>query len=167
MSLVDSVNVLLIQVFSALATGGAVVASQYLGKKDTEQAGVAARQLFNVVYIASLGIMLLCLLLRNPLLSALFGSIEEDVMTAARSYMLLSALSYPFLASYNASAALLRAQGNAKSTLQVSVVMNLVNITGNAITIYGMGMGVTGAGLATLISRGVAAVLVQRHLRQP
>ena len=165
-SLVDSVNVLLIQVFSALATGGAVAASQYLGKKDREQAGVAAKQLFNVVFIASLAIMTLCLVLRDPLLSGLFGSIEPDVMTAARSYMLLSALSYPFLAAYNAAAALLRAQGNARSTLTVSLVMNLVNVAGNALTIYGLGMGVTGAGLATLVSRAVAAVLVQKHLRR-
>lgn len=165
-SLVDSINVLLIQVFSALATGGAVAASQYLGKQDREQAGIAAKQLFNVVLLSSLGIMTLCLLLRDPLLSLVFGSIEADVMAACRSYMLLSALSYPFLASYNAAAALLRAQGNAKSTLQVSVVMNLMNVAGNAITIFGLGMGVTGAGLSTLISRMAAAILVQKHLRK-
>lgn len=166
-SLVDSINVLLIMVFSALATGGAVVTSQCLGKKDLKQATAAAKQLFYVVLMASLAIMALCLALRYPLLSLLFGSIEADVMNAAQVYFLLSALSYPFLAMYNASAALLRAQGNAKATLYTSIVMNVVNVAGNAVLIFGFGLGVAGAGIATLVSRMLGAVAVQRALKSP
>ena len=166
-SLVDSINILLIQVFSALATGGAVLSSQYLGKKDRDNAGRAAKMLFYVVLICSTVLMAGCLLLRDQLLSGIFGAIEADVMEAAQIYFLLSALSYPFLAMYNASAALLRSMGNAKATLKVSLAMNIINVAGNALTIYGLGWGVFGAGLATLVSRIIGAVVVQHALMDP
>ena len=107
-SLVDSISVLLIQVFSALATGGAVVVSQYLGKGDRKQAARSAKQLYYVVLLISTVVMLICLLLRRSLLSLLFGSIDADVMDAALIYFFMTGLSYPFLALYNGSAALLR-----------------------------------------------------------
>ncbi|MGN0779291.1 MAG: MATE family efflux transporter [Aristaeellaceae bacterium] len=166
-SLVDAINVLLIQVFSALATGGAVLASQYLGKRDRENAGRAAKMLFYVVLLCAVVLMAVCLPLRSPMLSLIFGDIEADVMQAAQVYFLLSALSYPFLAMYNASAALLRSMGNAKATLKVSLAMNIINVTGNALTIYGLGWGVFGAGLSTLVSRMVGAVAAQYAMRDP
>ncbi|MGN0746534.1 MAG: MATE family efflux transporter [Aristaeellaceae bacterium] len=166
-SLVDSINVLLIAVFSALATGGAVLASQYLGKQDRDNAGRAAKMLFYVVLICSVALMAGCLLLRDPLLSGIFGAIEADVMRNAQIYFLLSALSYPFLAMYNASAALLRSMGNAKATLKVSLAMNIINVAGNALTIYGLGWSVFGAGLSTLLSRVIGAVAAQYALRDP
>lgn len=166
-SLVDSVNILLIMVFSSMATGGAVVTSQYLGKRDLDSASKAAKQLFYVVLLISVAIGGMCLVFGNALLSMIFGSIEADVMDAARIYFMLSALSYPFLSMYNASAALLRAQGNAKATLYTSIVMNVINVAGNALTIYGFGWGVMGAGLATLISRIVGSIVIHRYLRKP
>ncbi|MGN0970852.1 MAG: MATE family efflux transporter, partial [Aristaeellaceae bacterium] len=166
-SLVDSINILLIQVFSALATGGAVLSSQYLGKQDRANAGRAAKMLFYVVLICSTVLMAGCMLLRDQLLSGIFGAIDADVMEAAQIYFLLSALSYPFLAMYNASAALLRSMGNAKATLKVSLAMNIINVAGNALTIYGLGWGVFGAGLATLVSRIIGAVVVQHALKDP
>ena len=166
-SLVDSINVLLIMVFSSLATGGSVVVSQFLGTRDRQQAGKAAKQLYYVVLIVSVAIMIPCLALRGPLLSGVFGSIEDEVMEAALVYFLLTAMSYPFLAIYNGSAALLRAVGDSKATLKASIVMNLINVGGNALTIYGFGLGVTGAGLATLVSRIVGAAVVQIPLRRP
>ncbi len=166
-SLVDSINVLLTMVFSAMATGGAVVTSQYLGKRDLKQAGLAAKQLFYVILLVSSVIALLCLALRKPLLSLLFGTIEADVMRASQIYFLLSALSYPFLAMYNAAGALLRSQGNAKATLYTSIIMNIINVVGNAITIFWLGWGVMGAGLATLLSRVVGAFIIQAALRSP
>lgn len=166
-SLVDSINTLLTLVLSALATGGAVVSSQYLGKQDREDAGIAAKMLFYVVLIFSTVLMAVCLAWGAPMLSGLFGSIEPAVMEAAKTYFVLSALSYPFLAMYNASCALLRSMGNAKATLYTSIAMNVINICGNALTIYVLGWGVFGAGLATLISRIVGAVVTQRMLRRP
>ncbi len=166
-SLVDSVNILLINVFSALATGGAVVTSQYLGKRDRENAGKAAKMLFYVVLLCSTVIMAVCLILRRPILSTVFGAIEPEVMEAAMTYFLLSALSYPFLAMYNGSCALLRAMGDAKTTLYSSAAMNVINICGNALTIYGLGWGVMGAGLATLVSRMVGAAVTQLALHNP
>ena len=166
-SLVDSISVLLIQVFAALATGGAVVVSQYLGKRDRGQAVQAARHLYVIVGAASLVLMGLCLIGRDLILRGLFGSIDADVMAAAQTYFLLMALSYPFLAIYNAGAALLRSVGDAKSSLYTSLLMNLVNVVGNALTIYALNMGVAGAGLATLISRMVGAYAIQLPMRRP
>ena len=166
-SLVDSISVLLIGFFSALATGGAVVTAQYLGKKDAANASVAAKQLFYAILLVSLGIMTPCLIFRKPILDLIFGSIETDVMQSAMTYFLLTALSYPFLAVYNASAALLRSMGNAKASLNTSIVMNIINVGGNALLIYGFGMGVMGAGIATLVSRAVGAVVMQLALKNP
>ena len=166
-SLVDSINVLLINVFAAMATGGAVVTSQFLGKRDKAQAAAAAKQLFYVVSLVSLTIMAGCLIFRAQLLSLLFGTVEQDVMDASLIYFLMTALSYPFLALYNASAALLRSEGNAKATLYTSIIMNLINVTGNAVFIFAFSMGAAGAGLATLISRIVGFVVIQLALKHP
>jgi len=166
-SLVDSINVLLISAFSALATGGAVLTSQFLGKKDALHAGRSAKMLFYVILLVSLVLMGLCLIFGSPLLKLIFGSIEPEVMSAAQTYFFLSALSYPFLAMYNASCALLRSQGNSKATLTSSAVMNLVNLCGNALLIYVFKLGVAGAGIATLLCRIIGAVMTHHALMDP
>ena len=111
-SLVDMLNVLIINIFAALATGGAVVVAQLLGSKERERACDAAKQLYFVVTLISIGIATIVMLLREPLLRLLFGSIEPDVMQSALTYLTISIFSYPVLAIYNAGAALFRAQGN-------------------------------------------------------
>lgn len=166
-SLVDSINVLLINMFSALATGGAVVASQYLGRKERENASMASKQLFYTILLVSGTIMVIFLALRYPLLKLIFGHIEAAVMANAETYFLITVISYPFLALYNASAALLRAMGNAKASLMTSLIMNIINVVGNAILIYGFGWGVAGAGIATLASRIVGAAVMQKSLSRP
>lgn len=166
-SLVDSINVLLINAFSALATGGAVVTAQYLGKQERDNAGRAAKQLFYVILLASCAIMALCLVFRVSLLNLIYGHTAADVMENARVYFLWSALSYPFLAMYNASAALLRSMGDTKTSLKTSLVMNVLNVSGNALLIFGCGLGVAGAAIATLFSRMVGAVCMQFALRNP
>lgn len=163
-SLVDSINILLLAVFNALATGGSVVTSQYLGKKDLGKASSSAKQLFNVAILVSFVLMILFLILRRPLLSGIFGSIEQSVMDNAMIYCLLSALSYPFISVYSAAAALLRAQGNTKATLHTSLLMNIINLGGNAFLIIGLGWGTMGAGLATLVSRAVGAIVATAQL---
>jgi putative MATE family efflux protein len=163
-SIVDAINMLLIIAFGALATGGAVVVSQYIGRRDYKNAGRASRQLMYASMAAALIIMTIALLLRRHLLSLIYGRIEPDVMHAAETYFLLSALSYPFLALYNASASLFRSVGNSRVTMLVSLLVNLLNVAGNAIFIYGLKIGVTGAGLSTLISRIVAAVVLSTLL---
>ena len=159
-SLVDSLNVLIIQILSALATGGAVIASQYLGRKDTENAGRSAAQLYSVLGLSTVAVGILCMLLSRPILRGVFGSIDEDVMRFAQQYFLISAVSYPFIGLYNGGAALFRAQGNSRISMLASLVMNVINIAGNALLIYGFGMGVIGAALATLIGRVFAAVFI-------
>ncbi|MCR5544931.1 MAG: MATE family efflux transporter [Lachnospiraceae bacterium] len=159
-SLVDSISVLIIQVLSALATGGAVICSQYLGQEHYTHAKRAAGQLMLVMVIGSVSIMTLVLFSYKGLLRLIFGSIEKDVMEAAVTYFWISALSYPFLGLYNAGAALFRSQGNSKISLIASFIMNVFNIGGNAILIFGFHMGVAGAATATLLSRVISAFAV-------
>ncbi|MCI1982836.1 MAG: MATE family efflux transporter [Oscillospiraceae bacterium] len=159
-SLVDSINILLIQIFSALATGGAVVVSQYIGSGNQKNACAAAKQLLYSITILSAGIMAFCLIFCNPILRLIFGNIDQDVLDYANIYFLLTASSYPFLAIYNAGAALYRSMGNSKVSMFTSLIMNIVNIGGNAILIYGCGWGTAGAGTATLVSRIVAAYIM-------
>lgn len=166
-SLVDALNLLLIQVFSALATGGAVVAAQYLGRHEAENARIAAKQLLYAITCVSLVLMALALIFRQHLLFAIFGHIEADVMESALVYFLLTAASYPFIAIYNAGTALFRAMGNSKVSMFNSVLMNVVNIGINALLIYGFDMGAAGAGWGTLLSRSTAAIIVLTLLCRP
>ena len=159
-SLVDSLNILIIQILSALATGGAVIASQYLGRRDEENASRSAAQLYSVLGISTITVGVVCMLLSRLILRIVFGSIDEDVMRFAQQYFLISAVSYPFIGLYNGGAALFRAQGNSRISMLASLVMNIINIAGNAILIYGFRMGVIGAALATLIGRVFAAVFI-------
>lgn len=166
-SLVDQVNVLLIQIFAALATGGAVVASQYLGRRDRENACRSAKQLVYASFGMAVLIGALVLLLNRPILQMVFGNVEPEVMRAAETYFWLSALSYPMLALYNAGAALFRSMGNSRVSLFASAIMNVINIGGNAVLIHGLHWGVAGAGTATLASRTVAGVMMVVLLHKP
>lgn len=163
-ALVDSINLLLITALSALATGGAVVASQYLGRRDRVSASATARQLVYAVTALSLIIMAVTLLLRKVLLGAIYGSVEADVLANGEMYLWLSALSYPFIALYNAGAAIFRSMGNSRIGMVTALLVNFINIGGNALLIYGFGMGVAGAAISTLVSRAVAAFILLRLL---
>lgn len=166
-SLVDSISLLILQLLAALATGGAVVSAQYLGKKRTDQACKSAGQLILVTVSVSLVISTVALAGNRHLLSLVFGHAEKEVMDNAAIYFFLSALSYPFLAVYNACAALFRSMGNSKVSMFTSITMNVINIAGNAICIYGLRMGVEGVGIPTLVSRAFAAVLMLYLIQNP
>lgn len=166
-SLVDMYNNLVFSVLAALATGGAVVTSQYLGAGRPEKACRSARQLICTAGMIAIAVMLLSVLFHRPVLRLLFGGIEADVMQNAIIYMVISALSFPMLAVYNAAAALFRSMGNSQITLKVSILMNVVNIVGNAVCIFGLHMGVAGVALPTLISRTLAGILLYVLLRRP
>ena len=166
-SLVDSFNTLMIQVMSALATGGAVVTSPYIGHREPKNAKAAAAQILFVLASFSLVVAAVVVVGRHAILRGIFGSIDADVMRYAETYFLLSALSYPFIGLYNAGAALFRAQGNSKISMLSSLVMNVINIGGNAVLIYGFGMGVLGAALASLVSRAVSCLVVLWLLQRP
>ena len=159
-SLVDMINNLIIVLFAALATGGAVVVSQYLGAKEQEKANASAGQL--ILLSAALGAVVaaVCILFARPMISACYGSIDADVLDAGVLYLKITALSYPFLALYNAGAALFRSMGNSKISMQISVLMNIINIVGNAVCIFGLKMGVDGVAWPSVVSRVIAAVLI-------
>ena len=166
-SLVDSISILIIQMLAALATGGSVVCAQYIGKKQPENACEAAGQLILVTTMVSAVIAVVALLGNRHLLSMIFGKVEDSVMENAQIYFWLSALSYPFLAVYNSCAALYRAMGNSKVSMYASLVMNAINIAGNAICVFGLHMGVEGVGIPTLISRAFAAILMLFLIQRP
>lgn len=152
-SLVDSINNLMLMMMTAMATGGAIVCAQYLGAKDEKGANLAARQVLLSVVVISLTCCVLCVGLRGPMLHLIFGSVEKDVMEAARIYFLVTALSYPFMGAYNASAALYRAAGNSRLPMLVSAVGNALNIIGNAVFLFVFHWGAFGAALSTSLSR--------------
>ena len=158
-SLVDSVNVFLTVLFFSLSSGGAIVLSQLLGKKDTTTANEAAKQIIYITTSISLLLCILVVFLRAPLLNLIFGKVESGVMENAKIYFLLTGISYPFIAIMGSANAIFRAQKKSNITLYSSIVSNLINIAGNALLIYVFKMGVLGAGIATLFSRVVTAVL--------
>lgn len=132
-ALVDSISVLVIQVLSAMATGGAVVCSQYIGKKKPDQACRAAGQLVLITAALSLLIAAVAFIGNRHLLRLIFGSVETAVMDNAQTYFWFTAMSYPFLALYNSGAALFRSMGNSKVSMKVSLAMNAINVAGNAL----------------------------------
>lgn len=164
-ALVDSINNLIIMLLSALTTGGAIVVSQYIGRQDPENGRLAARQL---VYASTALMIVLAAVVvgfRHGILRLIYGNLDETVMRGAMTYFLLTALSFPFLAVYNSCAALFRSMGNSKVSMLASLLMNVINIVGNAILIYIFDWEVAGAATATLCSRAIAALLMLRLIR--
>lgn len=165
-SLVDSINILLIQAFSALAAGGAIVCAQYIGQKNYEKANMSARQVLFIITAISVAVSAVCLIFQKPLLRLIFGSVEADVMRASETYFFFTALSFPFIASYDAAASIFRAQENTKGPMIISMISNVMNIGGNAVLIWVFHMGVAGAAISTLVSRVFCAVVVLYQLRK-
>ena len=159
-SLVDMINNLIIVLFAALATGGAVVVSQYLGAKERGNADKSAGQLLLLSGLSGVVIGVVCFVLARPMIRLFYGSIDTDVLDAGVKYLQIIALSYPFLALYNGGAALFRSMGNSKISMQISFLMNIINIVGNAVCIFGFKMGVDGVAWPSVVSRVVAAALI-------
>lgn len=158
--LVDMINNLVITILAAVATGGAVIVSQYIGNKDKEKANFASGQLLTITGIISVVIMILCLVFHKNLLSLFFGSVDSEVMKACITYFLITALSFPFLGLYNSSSALFRSISKTKVTMYVSLLMNVINVVGNYIGVMVLNAGVMGVAIPTLISRVVAAIIM-------
>ena len=158
-NIIDNINNLLIIAFTAMCTGGAVIVSQYIGRRDLRDSSIASKQLVYIVTLISLIMMVLGIVLRRPIISLIYGKIEDDVMNAASVYFLITAISYPALAVYNANAALFRAIGDSKVPMRIAFLVNVLNIGGNAFLIYGLKIGVAGAALSTLVCRTAAAVI--------
>lgn len=159
-SLVDMINYLIIVLFGALATGGAVVVSQYIGAREPQKANESAGQLILLSALLGLAVGALALAFARPLLRLFYGTIEQDVLDAGVLYLQITAISYPFLALYNAGAALFRCMGNSKISMRVSLLMNIINISGNALCIFCLKMGVDGVAWPSVVSRAVAAIFI-------
>lgn len=159
-SLVDSINILLIQFLGALTTGGTVVCSQFIGMGDMRRAGKSAGQLIGLTLAGASAVSAAMLCTGRGLLSLIFGQVEPAVMHNAYIYLMITVCSFPFLALYNSSAALFRSMGNSKISMRMSLLMNGMNVAGNAICIFGLKMGVEGVAIPTLLSRMTAAILL-------
>lgn len=159
-SLVDNIMILIINIFAALATGGAVVVGQYLGRKDEKSACKAATQLVWFVSLSAVVIMILVYFGKDIILNQVFGHITAEVKGHADIYLLIVTASIPFIALYNGGAAIFRAMGNSQVSMRVSLLMNAINVTGNAILVFGLRIGTAGVAIPTLISRMVAAIVI-------
>ncbi len=166
-SLVDMINVLMINFFSALATGGAVICSHEIGlarvgegQKDFSPARRSAKQLMAVLLVASCVAAAICYFLRGQILSLVFGNEQPEVLKYAKIYFGISAISYPFIAVYNGFAALFRTMGNSRVTMITSAAVNLVNVGGNALFIYVFDYGVAGAAWSTTFSRMLGMIIL-------
>ena len=166
-SLVDSINILIVQAFFALASGGTVVCSHYLGCKEKKQAQEAARQLVFITFMLSLAITVLFVIFNGPLLHLIFGKVEQDVMSNARKYFFFTTLSYPFIALYDDGSCLLRAQENSRLPMQISIVSNIMNVIMNLVFVWIFHWGVAGTAISTLISRIFSMAVVMIKLRNP
>ncbi len=166
-SLVDSINILIVQAFFALASGGTVVCSHYLGCKEKKQAQEAARQLVFITFMLSLAITVLFVIFNGALLHLIFGKVEQDVMSNARKYFFFTTLSYPFIALYDDGSCILRAQENSRLPMQISIVSNIMNVIMNLVFVWIFHWGVAGTAISTLISRIFSMAVVMIKLRNP
>ena len=166
-SLVDMIAAVILVLFAALATGGAVITSQFLGAREMEKAKRSAGQL--ILMAAALGILIMvpCLVFSEQLLMLCFGAIEADVKTAGLSYLWVTAFSFPFLALYNAGAAIYRSVGNSKVSMEASLLMNAINVAGNAFCIFVLKWGVYGVAVPTLVSRMAAGIYMMVKCANP
>lgn len=159
-ALVDMLNTLIITVLLAIGAGGAIITAQYLGNQDKESASLSAGQLIRLSGMIALALMVLCLVFQSGILNLIFGKVEADVMQAASLYFMVSCLSFPFLGIYNSISALYRSSNRTDITMKVSLLMNAINIVGNALGVFVLRWGVLGVAIPTLISRAVAAVII-------
>lgn len=162
-SLVSSFNTVLIFLFTALSSGGAVIISQYIGSRRNDLASRASGQLLMLSSLLSAVLTALILLFQSPLLKLLFGRIETDVMTACRTYLFITTLSLPFLAVYDAGAALCRIIGKTNVTMYISIAANVINIAGNCIGVFLLHMGAAGVAYPSLLSRILSAIAVTAY----
>lgn len=166
-SLVDSINNLVIQLFSAMAAGAVIICSQHIGRGNKTECNKVAGQVVLTVLVISVSITLFCILGGERLLRLIFGTVEDAVMKNAVVYFMITVISYPFLGLFSAGSAFYRASGNSKFPTKISVISNFLNIIGNAIFIYGLNMGVAGAAFSTLLSRIFSTVVIYYCLRKP
>lgn len=166
-SLVDMINAVILVLFAALATGGSVVTSQFLGARNYEKAQRSVGQLVLMAVALGIATMVPCILFDEQLIRLCFGAIEADVMEACLKYLRITAVSFPFIALYNAGAAIFRSTGNSKVSMQASMVMNIINVVGNAFCIYVLKWGVYGVAVPTLISRAAAGIYMVWKVTRP
>jgi len=159
-SLVNQFNAIFIYLFTALASGGAVVISQYIGRKAMDAAGESASQLLRFSAIFSTLVSALVLIGNEGMLRLMFGKVESDVMQACITYLRISAYSYPALAVYNAGASLFRSVGKTSVTMYLSVASNIINVIGNLIGVFVLHAGVAGVAWPSLIARTFSAAVI-------
>lgn len=163
-ALVDNINRLVIQILAAFATGGVVVVSQYIGRGSKEESKICTGQLISLMLFSTVILTAIFIIFPEKLLGLIFGTVDIAVMDAAVIYLVITSVSYPFLAIYNSGAAIFRSFGNSAVSMKISIVMNVANVAFNALFVFGMKLGVKGVGLATLFSRVIACLIMVIYL---
>lgn len=163
-ALVDNINRLVIQILAAFATGGVVVVSQYIGRGSKEESKICTGQLISLMLFSTVILTAIFIIFPDKLLGLIFGTVDIAVMDAAVIYLVITSVSYPFLAIYNSGAAIFRSFGNSAVSMKISIVMNVANVAFNALFVFGMKLGVKGVGLATLFSRVIACLIMVIYL---
>ena len=166
-STVDTLNVLFINLFTAMSAGGAVVAAQYLGHGDRKNACAAAKQLMLSTLLLAALVTAAITVFHRPIIDLMDDGHDAATLNQSYVYLLITAFSYPFLGIYNGGVGLLRAMGNSKASMWTSIAMNIINIGGNALLIHPCGLGVAGAGISTLLSRVISAVIILKVMFNP
>ena len=159
-SLVNAFNTIFINLFTSLASGGAVVISQYIGRKDNKNGGKSASQLLLASILFSVCVSVVILIFNTQILKLMFGRVESGVMEACITYLKISAYSYPALAIYNAGAGLYRSLGKTSTTMYISIMANIINVVGNFIGVFLFNLGVAGVAWPSLISRTFSAIVI-------
>lgn len=165
-SLVDQINVLLTQLFAALAAGGAVVCSQMIGSGNKSTASESARQLLYVGTAASAVLVIVGMAFHDHILSGIFGAVTPEVMANSQKYFMITLLALPGIAVYNSAAAIFRAQGNSRVSMETALLCNVINVGGNALLLFGLGCGVEGVAIPTVAARTVGAAMLLARLKR-
>lgn len=163
-SVVDSLNIFIVSVFIAIATGGTVIVAQYFGGRNPEQASRAASQAISAIAVISISLCILIILFHSQLLQLLFGSADADVLANAKLFLIGSSISYPFFAIYQSIVGVLRGVSETKACLFLSVILNLTYFVLNILFITVMDLGVLGLAISYIVARVLGASIAVFYL---
>ncbi len=163
-SMVDSINIFIVSLFMAVATGGTVIVAQYKGSGNVQMLPKVASQSISAIALLSVVLSAVLIMLHQPILNGLFGKADADVLHNARIFLIGSCLSYPFFGIYQAIAGALRGVAQTKACLVLSLILNLTYLLLNVILIKGFDMGVVGLSISLIIARVLGMVVAFVYL---
>ena len=159
-SLVATIYAVFLFAFNALGVGGSVIISQYLGSGQEKKADETGAQLYRLSALFSIICMVITLIFGRTILHGLYWKVTPEVMQAAETYLYILSFSLPLNALYNAGAAIFKSNGLTRTTMYITVGINLINIVGDLLGVFVLHAGVAGVAWPTTISWGVAMAVI-------